>query len=477
MASRWRASSLAELAPLLPNAHYRNAEPVDAWQESTLELGLEVSDKLGRCAWSGSPSSRSAPAVLRAVAGATSRLGLPPPAALSGDWFGSRAVIVPSVAIEAVSEQDVFAVKPGTAGVHVGGGWVGYLAYPDPGADEAAPRVPTAAGGWTDDVLRQDADGVWWYENLSGATMPGWLVDAFATSPAPAPWQVEWTAPDRDVHHAGVLACLEAIRAGEVYQACVCTQFVGTLRGAPVDFFADGVARTSPARAAFVAGDWGAVASLSPELFLRRVGDTVTSSPIKGTMPLDRPPVGAARVGQGRRREHHDRRPRSQRPQPDRGDRQRHRARTAGRASGARRVAPGVDGVRARRPRRPHVRRGGRDVPACVGHRDAEDQGPPSAVRHGSRVRRGIYCGTVGFASPVAGTELNVAIRTVEFDGTGRAVLGVGGGITADSDPDAEWRECLHKAAPTIGLGPVSAGSPHRAAPSCPTRSSRDRRR
>jgi para-aminobenzoate synthetase component 1 len=44
-----------------------------------------------------------------------------------------------------------------------------------------------------------------------------------------------------------------------------------------------------------------------------------------------------------------------------------------------------------------------------------------------------------------------VAIRTVEFDGTGRAVLGVGGGITADSEPDAEWQECLHKAAPIIG--------------------------
>jgi para-aminobenzoate synthetase component 1 len=54
-------------------------------------------------------------------------------------------------------------------------------------------------------------------------------------------------------------------------------------------------------------------------------------------------------------------------------------------------------------------------------------------------------------ASPLAGTELNVAIRTVEFDGAGRAVLGVGGGITADSDPDAEWRECLDKAAPVIG--------------------------
>jgi para-aminobenzoate synthetase component 1 len=65
--------------------------------------------------------------------------------------------------------------------------------------------------------------------------------------------------------------------------------------------------------------------------------------------------------------------------------------------------------------------------------------------------RRGVYCGTIGLASPVAGCELNVAIRTVEFDRAGRAVLGVGGGITADSNPDAEWQECLHKAAPIVG--------------------------
>jgi para-aminobenzoate synthetase component 1 len=50
-----------------------------------------------------------------------------------------------------------------------------------------------------------------------------------------------------------------------------------------------------------------------------------------------------------------------------------------------------------------------------------------------------------------------VAIRTVEFDASGNAVLGVGGGITADSDPDREWDECLHKAAPIIGN---TAGTP-----------------
>jgi para-aminobenzoate synthetase component 1 len=74
--------------------------------------------------------------------------------------------------------------------------------------------------------------------------------------------------------------------------------------------------------------------------------------------------------------------------------------------------------------------------------------------------RRGVYCGTVGLASPVAGCELNVAIRTVEFDAAGNAVLGVGGGITADSDPDREWEECLHKAAPIIYAADSTAVQP-----------------
>ena len=62
---------------------------------------------------------------------------------------------------------------------------------------------------------------------------------------------------------------------------------------------------------------------------------------------------------------------------------------------------------------------------------------------------RGAYTGAVGLAGPVAGLTLNVAIRTVEWAAaTGALTLGVGGGIVADSDPDAELAECVTKAAP-----------------------------
>ncbi|MBS9535526.1 aminodeoxychorismate synthase component I [Mycobacterium sp. M1] len=401
------------------------------------------------------PELGPAPQVLRAIGAATARLSLPPPAALTGDWFGSRAVIAPSVAVAPVEPAAVFDVPfdgtPEPASGAVGGGWIGYLAYPDPGADGRPDRIPPAAGGWTDCVLRCDDDGRWWYESLAGTPMPGWLADAVNT-PAPArSCRIYWDTPDRQAHRAGVLACLEAIRAGEVYQACVCTQFTGTVTGAPLDFFADAVTRTNPAMAAYLAGDWGAVASLSPELFLARHGDVVISSPIKGTLPLDaRPSALRASVK--------DVAENIMIVDLVRNDLS--RVAVTGSVTVpellAIRPAPGVwhlvSTVAAR-------------VPTALPTSALLDATfPPASVtgtpKHRARQlisqwepeRRGIYCGAVGFASPVAGAELNVAIRTVEFDAAGGATLGVGGGITADSDVDAEWQECLHKAAPIVGV-------------------------
>jgi para-aminobenzoate synthetase/4-amino-4-deoxychorismate lyase len=78
---------------------------------------------------------------------------------------------------------------------------------------------------------------------------------------------------------------------------------------------------------------------------------------------------------------------------------------------------------------------------------------------------REVYTGAIGYASPVAGLELSVAIRTFEIAG-GRAWLGAGGGITWGSDPDAEYRECLAKARPLIeAAGGSLAEPPEHAAP------------
>ncbi len=393
----------------------------------------------------------SAADVLRRVDAGARAEGLPPPAALIGEWFGSHAVIAPTVDLRPVRPTEVFDVRPGDGTEAVGGGWIGYLSYPDPGADGTPPRIPEAAGGWTDCVLRLDRNGAWWFESLSGAMVPAWLDAALKAGTVAGHCAIAWQMPDGQSHRAGVLSCLAAIGAGEVYQACVCTQFFGATTGSPLQFFADAVDRTAPARAAFVAGDWGAVASLSPELFLRRVGEEVSSSPIKGTLPLDADPAelraSAKDVAENIMIV----------------DLVRHDLGRVARTGSvtvpellAVRPAPGVwhlvSTVAAQVPE---------DLPAAE---LLAATFPPASVTGTPKDRarqllslwephrRGVYCGTVGLASPVAGWELNVAIRTVEFDPEGRAVLGVGGGITADSDPDAEWQECLHKAAPIVAV-------------------------
>lgn len=392
---------------------------------------------------------RGSPAdVLRLLSAGARRAGLPPPAALIGEWFGSAAVIAPSLDAQSVDPAAVFDAPPGD-GPGVGGGWIGYLSYPDAGADGAPPRIPEAAGGWTDCVLRCDDDGCWWFESLTGDGPPDWVRAALDDAPVRPAWDLVWDQPDVGRHRAGVLDCLTAIGAGEIYQACVCTQFVGRLTGSPLDFFTDAVTRTPAARAAFLAGPWGAVASLSPELFLRRVGKVVQSSPIKGTAPLDADPgellasakdvaenimiVDLVRNDLGRVAE-------------------------TGSVTVAEllsvRPAPGVWHLVSTVAARVPAGLSGAALLAAAFPPASVTGTPKDRARellsHWEPHRRGVYCGTVGMASPVAGCELNVAIRTVEFDSRGGVVLGVGGGITADSDPDAEWQECLDKAAPIL---------------------------
>ncbi|MDO9693135.1 MAG: aminodeoxychorismate synthase component I [Candidatus Latescibacteria bacterium] len=59
---------------------------------------------------------------------------------------------------------------------------------------------------------------------------------------------------------------------------------------------------------------------------------------------------------------------------------------------------------------------------------------------------RGVYAGSLGWLDDAGAMDLNIVIRTLVVRG-GRAVCGIGGAVTADSDPADEWQETLDKAA------------------------------
>jgi anthranilate/para-aminobenzoate synthase component I len=69
------------------------------------------------------------------------------------------------------------------------------------------------------------------------------------------------------------------------------------------------------------------------------------------------------------------------------------------------------------------------------------------------RSPRGVYTGALVVAMPGA-LDASVLIRTLEYRLDGTACWGTGGGITIDSDPEAEWQEALLKAQPVIGQTP-----------------------
>ena len=59
---------------------------------------------------------------------------------------------------------------------------------------------------------------------------------------------------------------------------------------------------------------------------------------------------------------------------------------------------------------------------------------------------RGVYCGTIGILLPRGKRIFNVAIRTLQMQGT-KAIYGVGGGITWDSKWEGEYQETKQKSA------------------------------
>jgi len=405
----------------------------------------------------------------------------PHPVALFGAWaggcdiVGSRPRLVHSSAsgpLDDVLDGALPAPAPpdpdAGADPAFGGGWIGYLGYS--AAGEALPpagarRLPAWWFGWYDHVLRRDrATGEWFFEALctDGEAMEQRFADLSrrAAEPSPDPGDFQCgdfrLVPSPAEHRAAVRRTVEYIGQGDIFQANICLRAEAGFHGDPLDAFCQAAAALAPPYAAFLTVPGGAVASLSPELFLRRAGSSVESKPIKGT---------------------------ARRDQADRDQAEAQRAALERSAKNRAENVMIVDLVRNDLSR--VCVPGSVTVPSLLGTephpgvwhlvstvrgtlRSGATDGdliraafPPGSVTGAPKVRalevvdeleatpREVYTGAIGYRSPVAGLELNVAIRTFEF-AAGRVWLGAGGGIVADSDDAAEYAECLTKAIPLL---------------------------
>ena len=258
----------------------------------------------------------------------------------------------------------------------------------------------------------------------------------------------EWESP---AYERAVARALNYIAAGDIYQVNLAQRLRLDGVGEALALYAV-LRRANPAPYAALLR-WGkrAIASVSPELFLRLRGDEVLSCPIKGTRPRTGDPAadelyrrellasakeaaeltmivdlhrndlgrvcryGSVRVLHPRRVEAH---PTVFHTVAD----------VAGR------LAPGRDGLDLLTACFPAGSVSG--VPKIRALQIIDELEP---------VARGAYTGAIGVLGLDGQMTFNVAIRTLQIHGPA-ATLYVGGGIVADSDPAAEYEETLAKA-------------------------------
>jgi anthranilate/para-aminobenzoate synthase component I len=277
---------------------------------------------------------------------------------------------------------------------------------------------------------------------------------AASSDDEPRPRALEsWSSSlDRDEHAVACAKVLELLRAGECYQVNVTRQLTAAHAPDPISLY-DSLVRVNPApHAALItlgpARPGFAVVSASPELFLRierGAGNTrlVETRPIKGTgtdagalvaSGKDRAEnvmiVDLARNDLGRVCEYGS----VQVPALFTVEAHPGLFHLVSTVTG--RLRAGIDLADVVRAAFPPASVTGAPKPRVM-----------QAIEDLEPVRRGVYCGAIGWVDGDRGrTELAVAIRTFTID-HGRTHLGVGGGIVADSQPDDEWNETELKAA------------------------------
>lgn len=263
----------------------------------------------------------------------------------------------------------------------------------------------------------------------------------------------ERSAFDRRSYRQAVLRAKEYIAAGDVYQVNLAQRFSVPFSGDATALF-EAVRTLNPAPfSALIQGETWAVVSASPERFLHFDGVRVQTRPIKGTRPRAEGSAEDEALRAELLQSSKDRAEHVMIVDLERNDLGRfcrygsvrvpelmvceahptvwHLVSTVEGEP----VEPGaiVDALRSAFP--------GGSITGAPKVRAMEiiDELEP--------VSRGVYTGSIGYFGLGNQIDLNIAIRTICL-AKGVAAFHVGGGIVADSDPEAEYQETLDK-----GLG------------------------
>lgn len=247
------------------------------------------------------------------------------------------------------------------------------------------------------------------------------------------------------------------IREGDVYQVNLTQRFSAPVQGHPWDAY-QRLRNLNPAPfSAYFATPDGSVLSSSPERFLRVEGRHIETRPIKGTRPR-----GATLAEDGALADELARSPKDRAENVMIVDLLRN---DLGRscAPGTVRV-PRLFVIESYRKVHHLVSTVEGELAAGVSALDAlRNCFPGGSITGAPKLRameiieelepcrRSVYCGAIGYVSRSGHMDTNIAIRTLVC-ARDRMFCWAGGGIVMDSDLEAEYAECLAKAAAMLDV-------------------------
>lgn len=240
------------------------------------------------------------------------------------------------------------------------------------------------------------------------------------------------------------LACIarvqEYIAAGDCYQVNVTFPLSGRAFGDPASLYRT-LRQAQPVRyGAFISHPDGVILSRSPELFLERRGNVLSSQPMKGTAPRHVSPEVLADSAK-------DRAENVMIVDLIRNDMGRLAPPGGVRVEDLFRVDPypTVWQMTSRVIAEPVTASLDKIFTAlfpCGSITGAPKIRAMEIIRELEPEPRGLYCGALGWIRPGGDFRFSVPIRTLLADRSGQARLNVGSGVVHDSLPVDEWTEC-----------------------------------
>ena len=257
----------------------------------------------------------------------------------------------------------------------------------------------------------------------------------------------EFSAAEYQAHIEKILAY---IRAGDIYQANFTQRFDADFEGCPLTAYLALRDVAAGPFSAYLSMPQGSILSLSPERFVLADGSFLQTEPIKGTAPRSADEVKDAELARTLCASRKDRAENLMIVDLLRNDfgkvcqRGSVRVPSLFELQSFTNVHHLVSTITGQVPEEMAFT----DVLAATFPGGSITGAPKrramQIIRELERSPRGVYCGSIGYISSCGRADSNIAIRTLTAS-DGRISCAAGGGIVADSNPEAEHRECLDK--------------------------------